>query len=306
MKFKGKSIISMNDMEKEEIDHILLRSKEVKDGKLKNMLTGKIIASLFFEPSTRTRLSFETAILKQGGQIIGFASADISSTKKGESLTDSIKNISRYADAIVIRHPVEGAARRAAEVSNKPIINGGDGANQHPTQTLLDLFTIKEIKGKLENLKIGLMGDLKFGRTVHSLLMALSFYNCEIHFISPELLRVPDYYYDYLKKRKIKYYVHEDFREISKELDILYCTRIQKERFSDPVEYLKVAGSYRISLEDLNFYFGKETYLMHPLPRVDEILPEVDSDRRAIYFDQAENGVYVREALLGLVTGAID
>ncbi|MCX8058820.1 MAG: aspartate carbamoyltransferase [Spirochaetes bacterium] len=304
MNFVGKSIISINDMNKEELDYILVKSKEVKEGKWKNTLSGKIIATLFFEPSTRTRLSFETAILKQNGQIIGFASSDVSSTKKGESLSDSIKNISRYVDAIVMRHPVEGAARRAAEVSNKPIINGGDGANQHPTQTLLDLFTINEVKGHLNNLKIGLMGDLKFGRTIHSLLMALSFYNCEIHFISPELLRVPDYYYDFLKKKNVNFYIHEDFREISKDLDILYCTRIQKERFSDPIEYLKVAGSYKISKEDLK-YLGESTYLMHPLPRVDEISPEVDNDRRAIYFDQAENGVYVREALLGLVLGTI-
>ena len=304
MNFLGKSIISMNDFTKEEIDFILLKSKEVKENKWKNTLKGNIIASLFFEPSTRTRLSFETAILKQGGQIIGFASSDVSSTKKGESLSDSIKNISRYADAIVMRHYVEGAARRASEVTTKPIINGGDGANQHPTQTLLDLFTIKEIKGGMEGLKIGLMGDLKFGRTIHSLLMALSMYNCEIYFISPELLKLPDYYLKYLDMKNIKYYILNDFREISDKLDILYCTRIQKERFSDPLEYLKVAGSYKITREDLK-YFGDETYLMHPLPRVDEISPEIDNDKRAIYFDQAENGVFVREAILGLVLGTI-
>jgi len=304
MGFKGKSVVSIRDLAKEDLDFLIEKSYEVKQRKWKNVLDDKIIGSLFFEPSTRTRLSFETAIQNQKGRIVGFASASTSSTQKGESLADSIKTVSRYTDAIVMRHKIEGAARLASEVSDVPVINGGDGANQHPTQTFLDLFTIHENKGKIDNLKIGLMGDLKYGRTIHSLLIALSHYNCEIYFISPQLLQIPEYYLNFLESKNIKYHVVEDFREIGKNLDVLYCTRIQKERFSDEMEYKKVAGSYIIKKSDLD-YLNDNTIIMHPLPRVDEIAEDVDSDPRAIYFDQAENGVYVRECLLGLVLGTI-
>ncbi len=304
MDFNGSSIVSIRDLGRNDLDYLIEKSYEVKQKKWTNILDGKVIGSLFFEPSTRTRLSFETAIQNQKGRIVGFASANTSSTKKGESLGDSIKTVSRYVDAIVMRHKIEGAARLASEVSNVPVINGGDGTNQHPTQTFLDLFTIHENKGTLDNLKIGLMGDLKYGRTIHSLLIALSHYNCEIYFISPNLLKIPENYLDYLESKNIKFHEVSDFREIGKELDVLYCTRIQKERFSDEMEYEKVSGSYVITENDLK-KLKNDTIIMHPLPRVDEISPEVDNDERAIYFHQAENGVYVRECLLGLVLGII-
>lgn len=304
MNFKGRSIISIRDFNKDEINFIIEKTKEVKSGKWKKTLEGKIIASLFFEPSTRTRLSFETAIQKQGGKIIGFSSAGTSSTKKGESFSDSIKTVSKYSDIIIIRHKIEGAARKASEIVDIPIINAGDGANQHPTQTFLDLFTIVESKGKIDGLKIGLMGDLKYGRTIHSLVTALSNFDVEIYFISPQELKIPEEFKNILNTKKIKFYEGKDFMKFGKELDILYCTRIQKERFIDPLEYEKVAGSYRINRESLK-YLNEETFIMHPLPRVDEISVDVDNDKRAIYFEQAENGVYTREALLGLVAGTI-
>jgi len=203
-----------------------------------------------------------------------------------------------------MRHSVEGAARRAAEVANAPVINAGDGANQHPTQTFLDLFTIFELKERVDNLKIGLMGDLRFGRTIHSLVMALSFYNAELFLISPSILKLPSYYLDYLESKGIKYHELEDFTEVGNELDVLYCTRIQRERFADPVEYQKVANSYEISRDNIES-LAKNTIILHPLPRVNEISQTVDDDPRARYFYQAKNGVYTRAALLGIVAGSI-
>jgi len=280
------------------------KTKEVKEGKWQNACKGKIVASLFFEPSTRTKLSFDTAIALTGASVIGFSSAAASSTSKGESLSDTIKTIDQYADIIVMRHSVEGAARRAAEVANAPVINAGDGANQHPTQTFLDLFTIFELKERVDNLKIGLMGDLRFGRTIHSLVMALSFYNAELFLISPSILKLPSYYLDYLESKGIKYHELEDFTEVGNELDVLYCTRIQRERFADPVEYQKVANSYEISRDNIES-LAKNTIILHPLPRVNEISQTVDDDPRARYFYQAKNGVYTRAALLGIVAGSI-
>ena len=304
MDFENRSIISLNDIKKDELLYIVEKSKEVKSGKYKDFLKGKVVATLFFEPSTRTRLSFESAVLRQGGTTFGFASANTSSVKKGETLADTIKTVNGYCDAIVMRHKIEGAARRAAEVSTVPVINAGDGANQHPTQTFLDIFTMVEKKGSLDGKKIGLMGDLKYGRTVHSLVIALSFFNTELVFISPKELEMPEHYKEFLKEKGIKFYDSREIKEHGNELDFLYCTRIQKERFFDPMDYEKVAGSYVINNESLNF-LSKETYIMHPLPRVDEIAEEVDNDPRAIYFEQAHNGVPVRQALLGLVTGTI-
>jgi len=280
------------------------KTKEVKEGKWQNACKGKIVASLFFEPSTRTKLSFDTAIALTGASVIGFSSAAASSTSKGESLSDTIKTIDQYADIIVMRHSVEGAARRAAEVANAPVINAGDGANQHPTQTFLDLFTIFELKERVDNLKIGLMGDLRFGRTIHSLVMALSFYNAELFLISPSILKLPSYNLDYLESKGIKYHELENFTEVGNELDVLYCTRIQRERFADPVEYQKVANSYEISRDNIES-LAKNTIILHPLPRVNEISPTVDDDPRARYFYQAKNGVYTRAALLGIVAGSI-
>lgn len=302
-KFKGKSIVSLKDMEKKDILHLMKKAEEIKSGKLTQVLKGKVIASLFFEPSTRTRLSFESAVLSQGGSVFGFADPGASSAKKGETLSDTIKNVMGYCDAIVMRHFIEGAARRASEISSVPVVNGGDGANQHPTQTFLDLFTMLEKKGSLDGKVIGMMGDLKYGRTIHSLAMALTHFNVKLHFISPKELNIPDHYYDYLKAKKIEY-VHSNLESCGKELDFLYCTRIQKERFYDPMEYEKVAGTYKIDRNSLEF-LKQDTYIMHPLPRVDEIAVDVDDDPRAIYFEQAHNGVPVRAALLGLVTGTI-
>lgn len=301
--FKGKSIVSLKDMEKKEIMHLLKKAGEVKSGKLSGILKGKIVASLFFEPSTRTRLSFESAVLGQGGSVFGFADPGASSAKKGESLSDTIKNVMGYCDAIVMRHYIEGSARRASEVSRVPVINGGDGANQHPTQTFLDLFTMFEKKGSLDGKVIGMMGDLKYGRTIHSLSMALTHFNVKLHFIAPKELGIPAHYYDYLRSKKIEF-VESDLESCGKELDFLYCTRIQKERFYDPMEYEKVAGSYKIDISSLDL-LKPDTFIMHPLPRVDEIAEDVDQDPRAIYFEQAHNGVPVRSALLGLVMGTI-
>lgn len=304
MKYKGIDIISLHDLDRSFLDYLMKKTKEVKEGKWQNACKGKIVASLFFEPSTRTKLSFDTAIALTGASVIGFSSAAASSTSKGESLSDTIKTIDQYADIIVMRHSVEGAARRAAEVANAPVINAGDGANQHPTQTFLDLFTIFELKERVDNLKIGLMGDLRFGRTIHSLVMALSFYNAELFLISPSILKLPSYNLDYLESKGIKYHELEDFTEVGNELDVLYCTRIQRERFADPVEYQKVANSYEISRDNIES-LAKNTIILHPLPRVNEISQTVDDDPRARYFYQAKNGVYTRAALLGIVAGSI-
>ncbi len=304
MKYKGIDIISLHDLDRSFLDYLMKKTKEVKEGKWQNACKGKIVASLFFEPSTRTKLSFDTAIALTGASVIGFSSAAASSTSKGESLSDTIKTIDQYADIIVMRHSVEGAARRAAEVAQAPVINAGDGANQHPTQTFLDLFTIFELKERVDNLKIGLMGDLRFGRTIHSLVMALSFYNAELYLISPSILKLPSYYLDYLDSKGIKYHELEDFTEVGNELDVLYCTRIQRERFADPVEYQKVANSYEISRDNIES-LAKNTIILHPLPRVNEISPNVDDDPRSRYFYQAKNGVYTRAALLGIVAGSI-
>ncbi|OHD74781.1 MAG: aspartate carbamoyltransferase, partial [Spirochaetes bacterium RIFOXYB1_FULL_32_8] len=268
-------------------------SAQVKAGTYPDLLKNKVLATLFFEPSTRTRLSFEAAISLSGGNYIGFADAINSSVKKGETLKDTIKTITGYCHAIVIRHPYEGAARVAAEVSKVPVINAGDGSNQHPTQTLLDLFTINEKFGKIDGLNIGLFGDLKYGRTVHSLSMALAYYNVNLYLISPELLQMPSYYKQHLKQSGVPFFEHETLNEIGKKLDILYVTRLQRERFGDPLEYEKMSGSYRVT-EDTLLSLANHTKIMHPLPRVDEITPAVDTYENAIYFEQAHNGIFVR------------
>ncbi len=305
MKYKGLDIISLRDLDKEFLGFLLEKTREFKEGKWQNSCKGMVVASLFFEPSTRTKLSFDTAIAITGASMIGFSSAGTSSTAKGESLSDTIKTVDQYADIIVMRHSIEGAARRAAEVAKAPVINAGDGANQHPTQTFLDLFTIYELKGTLKKLKIGLMGDLRFGRTIHSLAMALCNYDVELYLISPQILQLPSYYLDYLDSKKIKYTICDDFTKVGKDLDVLYVTRIQRERFADPVEYEKVANSYEISMSNID-YLGKDTIILHPLPRVNEIHPSIDNDPRAKYFYQAKNGIYTRAALLGIIAGTIN
>ncbi len=302
--FKGRSIVSIRDMEKEELLSIAETAEWVKQGRFQGCMKGKVLSTLFFEPSTRTRLSFESAMRYMGGDVIGFATADVSSVKKGESLTDTIKTVSGYCDVIVIRHPVEGAARLASEVSGVPVINAGDGANQHPTQTFLDLFTMRELFSDLSQIRVGFVGDLKYGRTVHSLSYALSLFKTRIWFISPETLRMPDFLIDEVVKNGSRIKEVSEIEDVDEKLDVLYVTRIQKERFGDLQEYDKVAGYYRIT-EEVVETLGGDVKIMHPLPRVDEIAPSVDSLKNAIYFKQAHNGIPVRQAVLGLVTGTI-
>lgn len=307
--WKGRDVISIRDFSKKDIEHILKTAEKLENELKKrgalDYAKGKILATLFFEPSTRTRLSFESAMHRLGGNVIGFAEASTSSVKKGESLRDTIKTVEQYSDVIVIRHPKEGAARLAAEVAEIPVINAGDGSNQHPTQTLLDLYTIKKEFGGIDGLKIGLLGDLKYGRTVHSLSEALAFYDVELYLISPELLKMPRHIIEELREKGVKIYETSDLEKVIGELDLLYVTRIQKERFPDEQEYLKVKGSYVIDCALLAR--AKEGLkIMHPLPRVDEIHPEVDKSKHAIYFRQVFSGVPVRMALLGLTLGVVE
>ncbi len=304
MNFKGMSIISIRDLGKDYLEEIIRVSSEVKKGKHKGFLKGKVISTLFFEPSTRTRLSFESAAKQMGAEVIGFAGADYTSVKKGESLGDTVKTVSGYCDLIVIRHPVEGAARYASEVATVPIINAGDGANQHPTQTFLDLFTIREYFDDFSKLKVAFLGDLKYGRTVHSLAYALSLYKTTMWLISPNILNMPQFLVEELRANGSSIREIDTLEQIQESFDILYVTRIQRERFGDPQEYMKVAGSYRIT-KDVIESLGKNVKVMHPLPRVDEIDVEVDSMSNAIYFKQAHNGIPVRQAILGLVLGTI-
>lgn len=301
--FSLSDVVSISDFSRADIEAVIEKASEMErlsSAKKAALLRGKTVASLFFEPSTRTRLSFETAIQNLGASVIGFADADVSSTKKGETLSDTIRIVSLYADIIVMRHYIEGAARLASEVSNKPIINAGDGANQHPTQTLLDLYTIKKAFGRIDGLTIGLLGDLKYGRTVHSLAMALSlFEHMKLAFISPEMLAMPEYIKDSIRG-KVRFSEHTELSEVIAELDVLYVTRIQKERFPDPVDYEKVKKAYVIDKDAIKGA-KPELKIMHPLPRVNELSFELDSTKHALYFEQAKNGVPVREALLVLL-----
>lgn len=305
MEFAGRDIISIRDFSRKEIDYILkvAGAMEPLARKGSDMLKGKILATLFFEPSTRTRLSFEAAMHKLGGSTIGFAEAEIASVRKGENLADTVRTVENYADVIAIRHPLEGAARLAAEFAKVPIINGGSGAEEHPTQALLDLYTILKEKGTIDGLKIALVGDLRYGRTVHSLAYALSNYNVELFLVSPETLKMRR---EILEEIKDKAVVKEetDIAKVISDLDVLYVTRIQKERFPDPAEYIKVKGSYKIDLELLN-KARKDMIILHPLPRADEISSEVDNTPHARYFQQVWNGIIVRMALLALILGAV-
>ena len=302
MNFKNRDIISIHDFSKQELLFILKTAKLMEKKPNPNLLKDKVLATLFFEPSTRTRLSFMSAMEQLGGKVMGFATARMTSIKKGETLWDTIKIVEAYADAIAIRHPLEGSARLASEASSKPVINAGDGANQHPTQTMLDLYTIQKVKGKLDGLHIGILGDLKYGRTVHSLATALSHFNPTFYFIAPNALQMPQTYLDELKENKIKFFATSNLLKVSKKLDILYVTRIQKERFPDPVEYEKYKGIYKLDTSLLP-NIKKDLKIMHPLPRVDEIDPSLDETDHAVYFEQAANGIPVRKALLSLVLG---
>jgi aspartate carbamoyltransferase catalytic subunit len=305
LEFAGRDIISIRDFSREEIDYILkvAGAMEPIARKGSDMLKGKILATLFFEPSTRTRLSFEAAMHKLGGSTIGFAEAEIASVRKGENLADTVRTVENYADVIAIRHPLEGAARLAAEFAKVPVINGGSGAEEHPTQALLDLYTILKEKGAIDGLKVALVGDLRYGRTVHSLAYALSNYDVELYLVSPESLRMRREVLEEIRG-KIPVIEETDITRVVPDLDVMYVTRIQKERFPDPAEYVKVKGSYRIDLEVLK-RAKREMIILHPLPRVDEIAPEVDYTSHARYFQQVWNGIVVRMALLALILGAV-
>ena len=293
-----KDLISITDFSKEEYLKIMKLAAEFEENPNQDLLKGKVIASLFFEPSTRTRLSFETAINRLGGRIIGFANPDSSSTSKGETLHDTIKMVSNYVDLIVMRHPLEGAARYAAEISPVPVINAGDGANQHPTQTLLDMYSILKTQGTLDNLNIFMVGDLKYGRTVHSLLMAMSEFEKPVfNFIAPTVLEMPLEYKMFLREKGIKYYEHTEFTDIISAADIIYMTRVQKERFSDPIEYEQVKNVYILRNAMLE-KTKPNVKILHPLPRVNEIHTDVDKNEKAYYFTQALNGVFTREAII--------
>lgn len=295
-----KSLVSITDYNKEEILSILEVAKKFEQQTDSNVLDGKVIASLFFEPSTRTRLSFETAVVRLGGKVIGFSDAGTSSSTKGESLKDTIHMVACYADAIVMRHPLEGSARFASEISPIPIVNAGDGSNQHPSQTLLDLYSILKTQGTLENLKICIVGDLKYGRTVHSLIQAMSHFNPEFKFIAPEELRIPEEYRTFCRKNKIKFEEFEELNHNFDDADILYMTRIQKERFQDLMEYERVKNVYTL-YNSMLANTKDNLRILHPLPRVNEIHQDVDNNEKAYYFKQAQNGLYVRQAILSKV-----
>ena len=295
---KKKDLISIMDYTKEEYLHIMKLAADFEENPNQKLLEGKVVASLFYEPSTRTRLSFETAINRLGGRIIGFTDSNSSSVTKGETLHDTIRMVSNYADLIVIRHPLEGSARYAAEISSVPIINAGDGANQHPTQTLLDMYSIVKTQKTLNDLNIFMVGDLKYGRTVHSLLMAISqFENPIFNFIAPEELQMPEEYKIYLREKGIRFFEHREFTDIISEADIVYMTRVQKERFSDPIEYEQVKNVYILKNSMLK-NTKPNMRILHPLPRVNEISTDVDQNEKAYYFTQARNGVFTREAII--------
>ena len=299
---KNKSLVSINDFSKEDILRIVELAADFEANPDQPLLRGKVIASLFFEPSTRTRLSFETAINRLGARVIGFSDVNATSTTKGETLKDTIIMVSNYADLIVMRHPLEGAARYASEQSRVPVVNAGDGANQHPSQTLLDMYSIKKTQGTLENMKIAMVGDLKYGRTVHSLIMAMSYFNPTFYFVAPDELRMPQEYKTFLDHKGIRYEEHRDMQDVLAEADILYMTRVQKERFSDLIEYEKVKNTYCLRKSMLA---GTKDNLriLHPLPRVNEIATDVDESPKAYYFKQAENGVYTRMAIISSILG---
>ncbi len=302
---KNRSLVSINDYTKEEMIHILDIAEGFEKNPRQPILSDKVVATLFFEPSTRTRLSFESAANQLGARVIGFSDASSSSVKKGESLKDTILTVSNYSDIIVMRHPTEGSARYASEVAataNVPVINAGDGANQHPTQCLLDLYSIRKTQGSLDNLNIMFVGDLKYGRTVHSLVIALTNFNCTFHFVSPKELKLPSSVKAFIKEKNLQYFQYDDIMEAMPHADIVYMTRIQRERFSDSVEYERVKDFFILRTEHLQNC--KPTMrIMHPLPRVNEIVEAVDNTPYAYYFQQALNGVYVRQALLASILG---
>ena len=298
----SKSLISIQDFTKEEILHVLETAKEFEHDRCQNFLEGKVIGSLFFEPSTRTRLSFETAVNRLGARVIGFSDATNTSVSKGETLKDTIKMVSNYVDMIIMRHPLEGSSRYASEVASVPVVNAGDGANQHPSQTLLDLYSIMQTQGTLERLTINMVGDLKYGRTTHSLLQAMSHFNPKFIFTAPDELKMPQEYKAFLDKKGISYKETTSLEEHLDDCDILYMTRVQQERFTDPMEYEKVKNVYSLNASMLD-NVKPNMKILHPLPRVNEIAQDVDDTQYAYYFKQAENGLYVRMAIISYLLG---
>ena len=302
-----KSLVSIDDLTKEQILELLDTARYFEEHPNHKILDGKVVATLFFEPSTRTRLSFETAVNRLGGRVIGFSDAATSSSSKGETLKDTIKMVSNYVDLIIMRHYLEGAARYATEVTETPVINAGDGANQHPSQTMLDLYSIRKTQGTLENLTITMVGDLKYGRTVHSLLMAMKYFKPKFRFVACDELRMPREYIDFCRKQGIEFEEHTDFsKEVIDSTDILYMTRVQRERFSDIMEYEKVKDLYTLHNSMLETS-RPNLRVLHPLPRVNEISTDVDDNPKAYYYEQARNGLFARQAIicraLGIVIG---
>ena len=297
------SLVTIANLTKEKIEYLVEMASEFEKYPNRKTLEGRVVATLFFEPSTRTRLSFETAANRLGARVIGFTDPKVTSSTKGETLKDTIMMVSNYADVIVMRHYLEGAALYASEVSPVPIINAGDGANQHPTQTMLDLYSIYKTQGTLENLNIYLVGDLKYGRTVHSLLMAMRHFNPTFHFIAPKELAMPDEYKLYCKEHGIRYEEHEEFNEeVISQADILYMTRVQRERFTDLMEYERVKDVYVLKAQMLE-QARPNMRILHPLPRVNEIAYDVDDDPHAYYIQQARNGLFARQAIFCHILG---
>lgn len=300
---KNKSFVSIVDCSKQDILYLIEQTKYFEQNINQYLLKDKICATLFFEPSTRTRLSFETAINRLGGRVIGFSDATATSSSKGETLKDTIKIVSNYADVIILRHYLEGAARYASELTNVPIVNAGDGSNQHPSQTLLDLYSIYKTQGTLNNLTITIVGDLKYGRTVHSLLNGMSYFNPTFHFIAPDELKLPIIYKKFMDKNGIQYFDHSEFLiDIISQTDILYMTRVQRERFTNLIEYEKVKNIYILS-KDMLIASKDNLRILHPLPRLGEITFEVDRSPKAYYFEQAKNGIFARQAIICNVLG---
>ncbi|MBI4052812.1 MAG: aspartate carbamoyltransferase [Candidatus Diapherotrites archaeon] len=303
MDLNHRHLVSIADLSRKDIETILQRAEKIEKlprAEQARILPDKILGTLFFEPSTRTRLSFESAMLRSGGKVLGFADASVSSTKKGETLEDTIRVVSNYCDIIAMRHPEAGSADRAAKVATVPVINGGDGPNQHPTQTLLDLYTIKKAHGKIDGLNIGMLGDLKYGRTVHSLSRALTHFDCRQYWISHESLKMPEAEKQFVVGAGKKFSEGEKLKDFLPELDVLYVTRVQGERFPSKEEFEKVKGFYVVSKDALS-KAKPSLKVMHPLPRVGEISLDVDSTQFAVYFEQTANGVPIRQAIMSLL-----
>jgi aspartate carbamoyltransferase catalytic subunit len=301
-----RNVISMRDFGREQILHVLEVAGDMEAGGQFGLLQGHVLGLMFMEPSTRTRLSFASAMMRLGGQVLDFGTAEASSFKKGESLTDTIRMLAGYCDVIAMRHSWEGAARLAAEISGLPVINGGDGANQHPTQTFLDLYTIRKTHGTIEGLNVGFLGDLRYSRTVHSLAEALAHFGCRQFFVSHESLRAPGHLLDDLRAHGVEYAESRDIVAVLPQLDVLYCTRIQEERFADRLEFERIKSVYRVDRALLEGSGVRDSLrIMHPLPRVDELSEDVDDTPFAVYFQQARNGIPVRQALLAMVLGKV-